>query len=169
MYLYRMSGPVEFSAAAAIDRNEGWELLSAEHVDWLLEIGPFDVSDGLLRLQRGDCCYTVRLDGRLAHYSWVQRSGLHPITEAGRSVLVGGGEFWIYHCRTAEWARGKGIYPATLERIVRDHFESGYSTAWIYTTQENFASQRGILRAGFGLQTTFTAIRLGNRYYRLGK
>lgn len=126
------------------------------------------MSDGLKRLHRGDLCYTVCVDGYLAHYSWVQRSGSHPITEAGLSVPVGSGEFWIYNVRTVERARGKRILPATLERIVNDHFEEGYCTAFIYTSRENIAAQKGILRAGFGLVATLGALRVGSHYYRTG-
>ena len=164
-----MSRPDRWLATVAINKSSKCELLSPERVGRLLDVGPFDVSDGLKRLQRGDRCYTVCVDGRLAHYSWVQRSGSHPITEAGASVPVGSGEFWIYNCRTVERARRKGIYSATLERIVNDHFEEGYCTGWIYTSQENIASQKGILRAGFGLVATLVALRVGTHYYRIGR
>lgn len=148
--------------------NVSWNVL-AEEAGALSEIGFFEPKDGVVRFQRGDVCYLASLDGRRAHYSWVQRSGLHPITEAGVSVPVGNGALWIYHCRTAEWARGRRIYPATLRRIVNDHFAKGYSTAWIYTSKENIASQKGILQAGFGLVATLRALRVGSRYFRLGK
>jgi hypothetical protein len=168
-YLYRISKPEGWPVIAANDKSPGWELLSPERVGQLLDIGPFDVSDGLQRLHSGERCYTVCIDGRLAHYSWVQRSGSHPITKAGVSVPVGSGEFWIYNCKTAEWAQGRGIYRAVLERIVNEHFEAGYCTAWIYTSRENIASQKGILRAGFGLVATLGALRVGSRYYRIGR
>ena len=168
-YLYRISRPDGWSSTAGNDKSISWELLSPERIGQLLDIGPFDVSDGLKQLQRGDRCYTVSVDGHLAHYSWVQRSGSHPITEAGLSVPVASGEFWIYSCRTVECARGKGIYPATLQRIVNDHFEEGYRTAWIYTSRENIASQKGILRAGFGRVATLGAFRVGRHYYSMGR
>lgn len=135
----------------------------------LLELGPFDAKDGPLRFQRGDLCYVAYLDGRLAHYSWVQRSGLHPLTTAGVSVPVESGEFWIYHCKTADWARGRRIYPATLARITHDHFAEGYSTAWICTPMNNFSSQKGILRVGFVQVATLQALRVGSRYYHIGR
>ena len=153
----------------ASDKDIGWELLSPERVGRLLDIGPFDVSDGLKRLHRGDLCYTVWIEGRLAQYTWVQRSGVHPITEAGVSVPVGDGEFWLYNGRTAVWTRGKGIHPATLARIVTDHFGAGYCTAWVYTSRENIASQKGIVRAGFGLVATFDALRVGSHYHPIGR
>lgn len=168
-YLYRISKPEVWSVIAANDKSLSWELLSPERVGQLLDIGPFDVSDGLQRLHRGDRCYTVCVDGRLAHYSWVQRSASHPITAAGVSVPIGSGEFWIYNCRTVDWAKGRRIYPATLERIVNDHFAEGCCTAWIYTSRKNIASQKGILRAGFGQVATLGALRLGSHYYRIGR
>jgi hypothetical protein len=165
-YLYRLSKTDGWSPAAH-DGHLNWELLSPAQVGQLAEIGWFDEAEGLDRLRRGDRCYTVSIDGRLAHYSWVQRSANHPITEAGISVPVGNGAFWIYHCHTAEWARGRGIYPSTLERIVNDCFAEGDCTAWIYTSKQNIASQKGILRAGFSLVTTLLALRMGSQCFPL--
>lgn len=168
-YLYRISRPEAWSVGAANEKSLKWELLSPEQVGRLLEMGPFDRSDGLLRMDRGDLCYTVCIDGRLAHYSWVQRSGSHPITEAALTLPVERGQFWIYNCRTVDWAKGKRIYPATLQHIINDHFAQGYQTAWIYTSKENIASQKGILRAGFCQVSTLRALRVGSRYFRSGR
>jgi hypothetical protein len=168
-YLYQLSKPEAWSLPAATDERMKWELLPRAQVGQLRDLGPFDVNEGLQRLDRGDRCYTVSLDGRLAHYSWVQRSASHPITEAGLSVPVGAGEAWIYHCVTVDWARGRRIYPATLQRIVRDCFAEGDHTAWIYTSTQNIPSQKGILRAGFGLVATLDAVRMGSRYLPIGR
>jgi hypothetical protein len=149
--------------------NGSWEILASERVNCLSEIGPFEASEGLQRLNGGHLCYVAALDGSLAHYSWVQRSGTHLILEAGMSVSVESGHFWIYHCFTAEWARGNGIYPETLKRIIDDHFKAGYRTGWIYTARDNVASQKGILRAGFGLVKTCDALRVGTHYYPFGQ
>jgi hypothetical protein len=166
-YLYRLSKADGWSPAAH-NGHLKWEILSPARVGQLADIGWFDEKHSLERLRRGDRCYTVSIDGRLAHYSWVQRSDSHPITEAGVCVPVGKGDSWIYHCQTAEWARGQGIYPSTLERIVSDCFAEGDFTAWIYTSKQNVASQKGILRAGFGLVTTLHAVRMGSQYFPLG-
>ncbi len=69
-----------------------------------------ETSEGLQRLNGGHLCYVAALDGCLAHYSWVQRSGTHLILEAGMSVSVESGHFWIYHCFTAEWAQREWMY-----------------------------------------------------------
>jgi hypothetical protein len=167
-YLYKSAKPCGWTPAPS-EPILTWTLLDPGCVDRLSEIGSFEVSAALERLRRGDQCYTVCLEGRLAHYSWVQRSGSHLIAEAGMSVAVTDGEFWIYDCRTADWALGRRIYPATLARIIGDHFLAGYSTAWIYTSRENIASQRGILRAGFKPAAILRSLRVGTRYFHLSR
>jgi hypothetical protein len=110
-------------------------------------------------------CYGAWLSGQLVHYSWVQASGSHLILEAGRHVEIKLGEFWIYDCRTSPSARGLGIYPYVLTFISHDHRRKGLGEGVIYTTEENVASQRGILKAGFHLKETLRGLRLGSRYY----
>jgi RimJ/RimL family protein N-acetyltransferase len=85
--------------------------------------------------------------------------------EAGRHVDIKPGEFWIYDCRTSPAARGMGIYPYVLTSICRDHLRNGFRQGIIYTTEENIASQHGILKAGFQLSETLRGLRLGRRYY----
>jgi RimJ/RimL family protein N-acetyltransferase len=162
-FLYRIDAPGQ-AAAGAPPR---WEALQPNAVKTLQDIGPFDAAEGLRRLERGDECFTVSIDGRLAHYSWVQQTGSHEISDAGLFVPVKEREFWIFNCRTADWARGRGIYPAVLARIVRERLAGGSRTAWIYTSEDNLASQRGILRAGFQPAGTLRAVRVGTRYYPL--
>ena len=111
------------------------------------------------RLQRGDRCYIVMLYGQPAHYSWVQTSGVHPLSDAGRKVAIATNELWIYHCFTATAARGLRLYPLTLTRILRDYKVEGFRRAWIYTTQTNHASQRGIDRADFTWERNLRAFR----------
>lgn len=166
-YVYRLSKADGWAASAPNNTNIQWEMLAPAGVGRLLDMGWFDVSEGLKRLGRGDCCYTISVDGRLAHYGWVQRSGFHCITEAAISLPIENGEFWIYHARTAEWARQRGFSKATVRRMLKDHFESGYSTGWVYAAKENKASRRSVEGAGFALAAIITALRVGCRYYRL--
>ena len=166
--LYRLGSADRRPAVSPSDPRASWSRLSADRVHSLVDLGEFNAQDGIDRLRRGDCCYIATLDGRLAHYSWVQHSGEHPITQAGKDVPVKPGEFWIYNCRTAAWARGKALYPSALARILGEYFAHGYSAAWIYTARRNRPSQRGITRAGFQFVTTLKALRVGSRYHRLG-
>jgi RimJ/RimL family protein N-acetyltransferase len=166
-YLYRLSKADGWAASAPNNTNIQWEMLAPPGVSRLLDMGWFDVNEGLQRLGRGDCCYTIFADGRLAHYGWVQRSGVHCITEAAISLPIEKGEFWIYHARTAEWARQRGFSKATVRRMLKDHFEAGYSTGWVYASKDNKASRRSVEGAGFALAAIITALRVGSRYFCL--
>jgi RimJ/RimL family protein N-acetyltransferase len=112
-------------------------------------------------------CYGAWLADHLVHHSWVQSDGSHRIAEAGRRVDVESGDFWIYDCRTSPSARGLGVYPYVLTFILREYFKNGCQKGVIYTTEDNVASQRGILKAGFQLKETLRALRIGRRHYPL--
>lgn len=173
MVLYKIEKLDGRSLACGLDCDRSgdgvvWEQLTLAHVDRLLDAGPFDLNEGRERLIRGDRCYTASLNGRLVHYCWVQRSGYHHILKAGVSLPVRGGEFWIYNCRTAESARGRGLYPANLRHILHDHFQQEFTAAWVYTAKENVSSRSGIVKAGFTPVATLTAIRIGSRYFPVG-
>ncbi len=119
------------------------------------------------RFEAGDLCYAAFLDRDLVHYSWVKRAGNQPVPEAARHYPVAPGEFWIYHCWTVEWARGRRIYPGILVQITRDHFHEGFTRARIYTPASNIASRSGITRAGFRLRYPLRALRFGALRFKL--
>ena len=128
----------------------------------------FDLAELDLPQRQNSQCYAAFLTGQLVHYSWVQASGPHKILEAGRSIDVAPGEFWIYDCRTIPSVRGMGIYPFMLARIARDQFEQGAQEGLIYTTKENLASQAGIRKAGFTMIKTMRGLRIGQHFRSLG-
>ncbi|MFI5115098.1 MAG: hypothetical protein ACHP8B_00225 [Terriglobales bacterium] len=131
------------------------------------KIGWITAQDVEQRIRRGDVCYLVYLDGALVHYSWVQFKGAMNIL--GKAVTAGleEGEFCVYDCVTAGWARGKKIYPSTISRIVSIYLTQGFSSALIYTTKHNIASQNGIRRAGFRQCATLKALRFGGHYFAI--
>jgi RimJ/RimL family protein N-acetyltransferase len=110
---------------------------------------------------RGDRCYGGFVDGRLAHYTWLQTSGRHHIAFAGRTLAVQPGEPWIYHARTAEWARRRGLLSAVLRAILADCRRQGSVRAWCYAVSENFASQRVFLGAGCVFDRSLRSLRFG--------
>lgn len=135
--------------------------LSEDAVEVLQQVCPVGVEETKQRLKRGDRCYVARVDGKAAHFSWVQTTGWHYVLSAGLWRNIGKGEVWIYHCHTAEWCRGQRIYPFVLTEILKDFRQEGiFLKAIIYTTQDNRASQRGILRAGFSLKRKHRALRV---------
>ncbi len=138
-----------------------WRALGPEHMSELSGIGPFDPELAPERFARGDRCYGAYVGDRLAHYVWVQHAGVHPIHPAGLEAALEPGDRWIFHARTADWARGLRIYPATLARVIAAERAAGAARIRVYTTHDNHASQRGILRAGFRERERIRAIRLG--------
>ena len=143
------------------------DVVPARDIDWIGTIGPIDRAEVASRVDRGDKCYGAFVDGKLAHFSWVQTSGAHPIDSAGVVKPVADGAFWIYNCRTSETHRGFGLYARTIRRIVKDAFVAGANIGWIYTSSTNIASQRGIAKAGFVQRETLQAVRVGRRYLAL--
>ena len=101
-------------------------------------------------LSLGDWGYYAYLDGRWTHRSWVtfgpkkvdRWSGISPMNLCAN-------EAFIHWCETATWARGRGVYSAVLSEIVEDCLNDKCQNIYISTNQENIASQKGILRAGF--------------------
>ena len=142
-----------------------YEQLDEAGLDQLATLGPLDRDECEARLARGDGCYAAFAEDGLAHYSWVQRAGIHPIDAAGLDVEIAPHELWIFNCRTSEAHRGQSLYPAMLQHLVLDHFDLGFETAWIYTSKDNVASQHGIERVGFVQVDTLRALRIG-RYFR---
>jgi hypothetical protein len=135
--------------------------LQANEVKRLHEIWPVSLPEMASRLRRGDWCFVAEDQAGLVHYSWVQLNGSHKIKSAGRVRGIQPKDAWIYHCRTAERAYGRGIYPAVLKRILFDLCGEGMHLGWIYTSLENTASQHGILSAGFNPSEQLRSIRLG--------
>jgi glycosyltransferase involved in cell wall biosynthesis len=138
------------------------ELLSAETVGSLSEIGPIDFREIRERVARGDRCYLVRHEsGRLVHHAWVQRSGRHYIQPAGIRQLTQEGQAWIYDCRTREDMQGRHIYRHVLGIILSDLRRDGARSAQIYTRLANVASQRGIAAADFVPSMLYWSLRAG--------
>lgn len=138
------------------------QLMRSDQRILLREIWNVDLGRMELRLSRGDKCYLGFIDGKVCHYSWVQAEGFHWIKPAKQWINIKEDSFWIYHCRTVDWARGMAVYPFVLNFILDDYITSGYKTGWIYTTRDNIASQKGIERAGFQIVKHLNLISYGS-------
>jgi len=149
-------------------QSEGIEISLLTH-DWIAVLQKnnptLDLGEWAARLGNDNLCYCALRSGLLVHYTWVQTSGRHRILRAGRYKQICAGEFWIYECWTSIASRGLGIYPSVLSRVVCDLLDRGWQEGVIYTTPQNVASQRGILKAGFRYDRTFRSIRLGRHYF----
>jgi RimJ/RimL family protein N-acetyltransferase len=138
-------------------------LLNPAEVDLLSEVDPhMERAHAIEKIATGKMCYVARIDGRLAHYSWFQTSGLHTLGGTGRKRRVLEGELWIFSCFTAVWARGKHIFPTMLGRILHDHEALGFHTAWIYVRDSNLASQKAMVRVGFEVVSRLRSLLVHN-------
>lgn len=161
VYLYRRAlddiSNVTLTIQCEVDR------LAESDLARLHEVWPVPLDEMKRRLGLGDQCFVALTEGRVAHYSWVQFSGAHEIRDAGCRVEVQRGHVWVYHCRTADWARGRGIYPFVLTQILAECKSQNTQAAWIYTGSENIASQNGIVKAGFAFHQELSALKMFGR------
>lgn len=101
-------------------------------------------------IKSGDIGYLGYLDGKCIHRSWVvctpQIVNLHRFLK----MRLLSDEAFIHYCETAEYARGKNIYPHVLTEIV-DNFLSfkEKKTIYISADSKNLPSIKGIEKAGF--------------------
>ena len=83
--------------------------------------------------------YVVRCGGAVAHTSYV-------LSRNPKFAFMQPGDVVIGPCWTHGDFRGRGIYPAVLGRIARDH---AGKRLWIFCGEDNASSRKGIERAGF--------------------
>lgn len=90
-------------------------------------------------------CYAVKVDGAIAHESWLFNTVLLP-SQFGfpKNVPV------IGDCVTHADFRGRHLYPRVLMHIADDVIRDGHSSRiYVLVSPDNKASIRGIERAGF--------------------
>ncbi|MGH2516468.1 MAG: GNAT family N-acetyltransferase, partial [Ktedonobacterales bacterium] len=86
--------------------------------------------------------------GSVLAYGWIARAG-DAVNDLGFPLEMPPGEGWIYDCATVPAARGRGLYTALLHTMRVEFASQGLERGWIGTEPRNWASQRGIARAGF--------------------
>lgn len=86
--------------------------------------------------------------GTVLAYGWIARAG-DTVDDLGFPMEMPPGEGWIYDCATIPAARGRGLYTALLGAMRAEFSTRGLERGWIGTEPRNWASQRGIARAGF--------------------
>jgi ribosomal protein S18 acetylase RimI-like enzyme len=107
---------------------------------------------GVLAEAIGDVADQPAHDRGVLAYGWVVRPGdtiNDLVDDLGFPLRLPPGEAWIYDCATVPAARGRGLYTALLLVMRAELPHYGLARAWIGTAPQNWASQRGIARAGF--------------------
>lgn len=142
--LYIHSGKTVCSVPAAAIKIEK---VTPENVE---DAGSFQ-SENYIRsfrnfLKKGFVGYYAYKDGVCVHRSWVFERKMQIHSLVTEPLLEN--QVYIAWCETAAFARGLGIYPQVLSRIVQDYSDK---QIFIAVNKNNAASIRGIEKAGFEL------------------
>lgn len=115
-------------------------------------------------LAQGHVGYLAYLDGQCVHRSWYI-PGPASIREHWSQVRqIGPGEGFVHYCKTAEAARGQGVFPLVLATIAKEQGESRVTMA---IATENAASRHAAGKAGWTpVAETAYAVTLGVRRQR---
>ena len=95
---------------------------------WSLQRKPYEV-------------HILYKDSQVVHYSVV-------LPKCYKFPFMNKKDIEIGPCWTHPDYRGKGIYPKMLN-VICNRFAKNKENAWIFCEENNHASQRGILKAGF--------------------
>lgn len=135
--LPRLSPLPGFSARVVDDRR----LLASLH-----ELAEEEIQ---ARFEEGAYCYVAFLEDEPVGYGWVGTKIGH-VREAGLEWTLGEQDRALWDFSTLPVYRGRSVYPHLLQAILRS--ESAHAERfWIGHQGQNFASQRGIEKAGFTL------------------
>ena len=143
--------------------------LSLEEVHRIHEIRKMSLEKLRERLKRGDLCYVTEYENRLIAYQWVQFSGDHFIQQAGKTIQVRPGDFWIYHARVLEEFRSNGINSKIKSDLMIEAKNNGCRQALIYTNKKNIPNRKGLERLGFELRDIIYSLKINNKFYQVYK
>jgi GNAT superfamily N-acetyltransferase len=100
------------------------------------------------RISERTRCFLVLQGDSVVHSTWVTTAGAWT-REVGRYLCPPQGEAYIYESFTRPEARGQGVYPFALERIVAWLASRGIRRAWVGVEAGNESSIRAVTKAGF--------------------
>lgn len=123
--------------------------VTADDIGRLAQVGPVDSEEILARLARGDWGYLALGDDVPLGYCWVQFTGEHVVSQAGRRTTIKPGENILYNSRTAARAQGKRVYLALMGYVLEDLFAAGHAAVWCYVNSDNAPAIRVMERSGF--------------------
>jgi RimJ/RimL family protein N-acetyltransferase len=117
------------------------------------------------RLGEGHRIFVLRVDDRPVSFAWVTESMTFSIDELEACVTTDRPVIWIWDCVTPDAFRGRGYYTRLLRAPIA-RFDVERIT--IYCQPKNYASIRGIQKAGFAPWMSVAATRWRIRIQRDG-
>ncbi len=126
----------------------GFDVEITEDYRLVAELARLDLAEILARVRGGHRPYIARLSGAPVAYGW-SAANHAAIGELGLEFTIPAGNRYLWDFATLPAWRGIGIYPRLLQVILsRESIEA--ERFWIGHVYGNSASQRGIVKAGFG-------------------
>jgi len=107
---------------------------------------PVDADDAQQRYERGHRLWLALLGDVVAGWGWVAAREA-AIGQLGVGFTIPPGNRYLWDFATLPDYRGRGVYPALLQAVLR--LETSADRFWIGHDTGNVASRRGILKAGF--------------------
>jgi GNAT superfamily N-acetyltransferase len=130
----------------------GFGVEIADDFQLLAGMARLDLAEVHARVRGGHRPYVARVGKAPVAYGWSALSRAS-IGELGLEFAIPAGNRYLWDFATLPAWRGRGIYPRLLDAIVR-HESSEAARFWIGHVDGNHASQRGIIKAGFGAAGT---------------
>lgn len=100
------------------------------------------------RLDRGEQFWTAQHDDRIVSYCWGTNAPVE-IGEIRCVIQPRADEIYFYDAFTFTEYRGRNLYPALLQQMLRHSRDAGWRRALIFVLSDNTASIRGVAKAGF--------------------
>ncbi len=142
LYTYNRS-----EALPELPRINGLHIEVSTDISLLMELGEISKESVLDRFARNHIAFVAFLNNVPAAFGWMARSKAF-IGELNQMVVLPEGNRYLWNFRTVAAFRGKGIYPALLQFILK--YEAAQANQfWIIHAPENKASRNGIVKAGF--------------------
>ena len=132
---------------AYVPLPEGMTIEESTNVGLLAAMGNTTVNDVRKRIANDHVAFVAYIDKVPAAFGWMAR-GKAFIGELNHEIILPLRNRYLWNFRTMEAFRGRGIYPALLQYIIRYEQEKA-DTFWIIHAPENRASLKGIQKAGF--------------------
>lgn len=112
------------------------------------------------RFKEGHRCFGYSTDAQVVNHTWAS-VGIAVPWEFGLNIRFGMKICYLWDCRTIESHKGRGLYPASIQRTY-SNIVGNWSAhpAYICTEIKNIASRRGIEKAGFEIGSSYWIIAL---------
>jgi len=120
----------------------------------------------LSRLERGECCYTYRIQNKLAYFGWLcPKRTVTDVSEVGQQYTMPESSAVLYDFYTDDDARGQGIYQSAIRQMLAD-IKNSPETKYVYISvlADSAANRHVIEKIGFEYQESLVSKRTFGKF-----